>query len=351
MADQVERAQAGRDHGRITRPEAADIQQLPGEAEADAVRDGFLKGGVPSAIDLVSVLSEAGGMTLELGVGQLQQTMGNRAVQRLFQSSVLSSPTNLKVQRQQTYYVIGDRTLNVGGGAFLATLDALKPALMRSRIQGNWTLVISIHGSQNYIANSSHGVRGGRGSYDAAAIESIFANDAAFVEWRNRSGPNRVVLNACQASQALEGTIIRALSRPPQAGQPGQPAQGLGTGCRPSTSVETYEYNGRPVRTRRQFNLMPPADRPDLERTVRQLNTRWGYFGAPPVPDNEVLNYYFDVAPRGGWPVVRVSVERADTDIAFYNRGSNPAFHRVCTQGIGQLPERTSGAPRLRSGQ
>jgi hypothetical protein len=37
---------------------------------------------------------------------------------------------------------------------------------------------------------------------------------------------------------------------------------------------------------------------------ARALNTKWGYFGAPPVPDAEVLRYYFDEIPKGAWVLV-----------------------------------------------
>jgi len=239
------------------------------------------------------------------------------------------------------YYVVGDAGLNSGNGRFLRSLEDLRNALQPQRNAGTWTLVISIHGAEQFIANRSAAVRGGAGSYDAAAIRRIFGQNAAFVRWRDQFGPARVVLNACQVGVGLERAIIESLTRRGS----GQAVQGLGSGCRPSTEVLPYEYQNRPVSTRQQYSRLPPEVRDDMLNSLRVLNRRWGYFGAPPVQDADILSYYFDEPPLGAWVIVRVSKDRIDTDIPFYNRATHADFLRVCTAGVGTLRDHVPQAP------
>ena len=271
---------------------------------------------------------------------------GNK--QSLAETVTPSSTAMIQRQRRLAYYVIGDAGLNTGNGVFLNRLEQLRPRLMRLRWRYRWTLVVSIHGSQNFIANQTRALREGPGSYDAAAINRIFANNSDFVSWRNEYGPARIVLNACQVSSALEGVIINTITRP----ESGQPAQGLGTGCRPETITQIITHNGRDIRTRRQFDRIPSPDRRARTQQLQDLNKQWDYFGAPPVPNIQVLDYYFNEPPRCGWPVVRVTYERRRTSrpIPFYNRGQNPEFMRLCTQGVGELqPHRPTVPPPARS--
>lgn len=173
--------------------------------------------------------------------------------QSLAETVTPSPAAMIQRQRRLAYYVISDAGLNIGNGVFLNWLEQLCPRLMRLRWRHRWTLVVSIHSSQNFIANQTRALRGGPGSYDAAAINRIFAGNPRFVRWRDRYGPARIVLNSCQVSSALEGVIISAITRPGS----GQPAQGLGTGCRPETVTQFIAYDGRDLRTRRQINRIP----------------------------------------------------------------------------------------------
>ena len=251
---------------------------------------------------------------------------------------------------RQLYFVVGDRGLNSGNGVFVQRLEDIKPRLRRHRRSSDWTLVISIHGAQDFIASRVRALRGGRGSYDAAAVRRIFGQDRDFVRWRDQHGPSRLVLNACQVSVELERALIESLTRRGRGAR--QVAQGLGTGCRPSTDIREYHTRGRHIRTRAQYNRLPLDARTEMLGALRVLNRRWGYFGAPSVPDGMILEHYFNEEPLGAWAIVRVSHNRGDTNIRFHNRTSDPEFRRLCTQGVGTLREHVPGVPpAVRSGQ
>ena len=88
-----------------------------------------------------------------------------------------------------------------------------------------------------------------------------------------------------------------------------------------------------------------------------KLNNEFGYFGQPPVPNDQVVRYYFDVTPLGGWPVVEVGVghdQVQPTGIPFWNRSTGPKraeFNRLCERGIGKLPDRTPSRAAVTPGQ
>lgn len=252
-----------------------------------------------------------------------------------------STPGVPLIQRTQLeYFVVGDRGLNSGGGTFISSLPQIRVSLMRITEQRPWTLVISIHGSEDRICDLAHPTNPDQQCYDISRIQNIFG-DNQFSSWRQNNGPSRVVLNACQVSIGLERAIINALTRP----QSGQSAQGLGEGCRPSTEMITVNN----IHTRAQYNRLSDPDKQSFLDELRTLNSTWGYFGAPPVPEDQILNYYFDVVPRGEWVIVRVSKDRVDTEIPFYNRGNNSEFNRLCRRGIAPLRDHVPSAPTLRS--
>ena len=242
------------------------------------------------------------------------------------------------------YYVVGDRGLNAGSGTFVPTLEAMRDSLIQQTRQHLWTLVISIHGAQTCVAAQGGSVASptAPGTYNAEAITRVFNQHQPFVTWRAQNGPSHVVLNACQVNRVFEGVILSALLRPGSA----QQAQGLGSGCRPSTYTEQLIYNNRTIANRRQWRRFVPArERPGLLSMLNQLNQESGYFGAPSVPAAQVLHYYFDEEPLGGWPVVTVSVQRQGTGHAFFNRSANPRILQQCTGHMRALPRRTTIVP------
>ncbi|HEX8156720.1 MAG TPA: hypothetical protein VF526_04980 [Solirubrobacteraceae bacterium] len=74
---------------------------------------------------------------------------------------------------------MGDSTLNYGGGAFFTHLPAV-PAGLTTVIRPNeWTLVLSIHGAQDLVADVGEQVRTGEpDAYDATRVRSIFSTSA-----------------------------------------------------------------------------------------------------------------------------------------------------------------------------
>jgi hypothetical protein len=98
---------------------------------------------------------------------------------------------------------------------------------------------------------------------------------------------------------------------------------------------------------------MRAADRRAFLDQLQEWNSTYGYYGAPPVPDNQVLQYFFDEDPRRAWVIVEVGKKRRNgtlraTDIPFWNRATGAdatRFRQLCTQGIGRLRNRQSGVP------
>jgi hypothetical protein len=236
------------------------------------------------------------------------------------------------------YYVVGDTKLNSGHGIEVKDLEEMKAHLMKSRPEGEWQLVISIHGAEDVIATRGGNLknRQEKGVYEAADIRKLFGDDEAFKRWREAYGPTWTTLNACQVHQQFEAVIIQSFNKP----KTKQNAQGLGQGCRPATEIQQYYRKGSktPVTTRSQWKRLSKSEQRDLEGMLSELNKKFGYFGGPPVDESQLLRYYFDEPPKGGWPVVTVSYNRADTGISFYNRTQNARFlSEKCTEHLGPM--------------
>jgi hypothetical protein len=235
------------------------------------------------------------------------------------------------------------------GGAFLRTLRELPGRLKILKKENYWTLILRIHGEQTFLSNTTSSLVNMRNSatkketckklpdcYDDEKIKTKFG-EKSFQEWRNKYGPGRLVLNACQVQSPLEGALIALLLRPGAQ----QKAYGLGRTCRPDTTAYVVDY--KPPRMKRYLvinkritynKLSQDGKKVVVEKLRLELNAKYGYFGAPPVkPDAEtLLRYYFDELPKNRWAVVTVSKEKKDTDIPFYNRGDNPRFLDLCSE-------------------
>ena len=130
-------------------------------------------------------------------------------------------------------YVVRDPSIGVGG-PLVADLSALKASLMNRKDTGQWSLMLSIHGSGDRLAaQSPPDWQLNAVFYDGAKIKELFG-DKAFVDWRDKYGPQRVVLVACQVSQSFNQLVVDALSRSGK----GLLAGGLGPGCKPIASTQ-----------------------------------------------------------------------------------------------------------------
>lgn len=244
------------------------------------------------------------------------------------------------------YFVVGDKKLNSGNGIYAKNLEEMKKKLMKKRLKGEWRLVISIHGAENMIATRGGYLRdrSAKGAYEADDIQRLFGDDEDFTKWRDTYGPVWTTLNACQVHQKFEELIIKSFNRP----KAKQKAQGLGKGCRPETVTQQFIPSGskKPVVSRSQWRRLSKSEKKNLENTLLTLNKKFGYFGGPPVEKSQLLHYYFEEEPKGGWPVVTVSHNRADTGISFYNRTQNARFlSKQCTDHIGPLRRHQPTAP------
>ncbi len=137
---------------------------------------------------------------------------------------------------------------------------------------------------------------------------------------------------------------------------PTQSARGMGTNCKPLSDSQSYEYpSGTTITTRRQYQRLSASIKSDMESALSILNSKYGYYGASPVPNSQILDYYFDVDPPGRWAKVTVGIKQgdtvSDTDIPFWNRTIGPRsaeFRRLCDQGFGTLRPHTPRAPAVR---
>ena len=309
-------------------------------------------------------------------VARLQGTVGNHAVLELLRSGtpVASRPqpvvglaAGVVFQRdkakakgspakrttgggQQQVWVVRDRTIGLGGGVLVSDLADFKSRVMGTSDKDGWTLVLAIHGAEDRLgAQAPPDWQKNAVFYKAGDIEALFGKDAAFAKWRDEFGPTQLSLVSCQVSASFEKTLITNLTRPGDKGVR-QPGRGLGEGCKPISNAWSI---GEAPKTRRQYDKLDDIRKQKALDKLGELNQKWGYYGAPPVPDDQLLHYYYDEDPKGEWVTVEVQVDNGKhelkpTGIPYWNRTFGPdaaRFRRLCTQGVGTLKERESKAP------
>lgn len=248
------------------------------------------------------------------------------------------------------HVVVRDQGLDLGGGVLVSDLAAAKARLMQRRVDKLWTLVLAIHASENRLgAQAPPDWQKNAVFYDEAAIKSLFGGDSAFVGWRNQFGPSRVVLYGCQVTAAFEQTIADNLAR----GGKAPTAAGLGEGCKPQSTSVTFG-----VESRRAYDGLADVEKQKMLGEVQATNDTWGYYGGPPVPRDQVLDYLFKGPKVGWWPKVEVIVKQSDDSFApanppipYWNRLSNSTFLSQCTNAVGNLRQHTPQAPTMREGE
>jgi hypothetical protein len=255
----------------------------------------------------------------------------------------------------QQLYAVRDKGLQLGG-VLVQDLEEFKRKVMSTKIETDWTLVLAIHGSEDRLgAQAPPDWQKDAKFYEAAKIEQLFNKDKDFVKWRDRYGPTGLSLVACQVSASFEGTLIANLTRA-GAGHQRQPARGLGAGCKPIATAQ--KLLDAPA-TRAGFDKLPATKRQSIIEKLEALNTKWGYYGAPPVPEDQILHYYYDEEPNGEWVQVEVMVGKEHdvaklrkTGIPFWNRTFGPdaaEFRKLCSQGVGELKrEHTPAVPPVK---
>jgi hypothetical protein len=250
----------------------------------------------------------------------------------------------------QQVYVVRDKGLQLGG-TLVSDLEEFKRKVMATKIEADWTLVLSMHGSEERLgAQAPPDWQKNAIFYEASNIETLFNGDKDFVKWRDRYGPTFLSLVSCQVSASFEGTLISNLTR---SGSKRQEKRGLGEGCKPIATAQTLIAAPK---TRAEFDKLPQDKRNAIRTQLSELNKVWGYYGAPPVPDDQVVHFYYDEEPKGEWVQVEVMVgkghtvdELKKTGIPYWNRttGDKAAeFRRLCDQGVGKLKrEHTPAVP------
>lgn len=245
------------------------------------------------------------------------------------------------------YFVVGDPKLNSGNGTYVEDLEAMKKKLMTLRLNGDWRLVISMHGAEDVVAAKGGSLksRDVPGVYDSDAMRKLFADDKSFTDWRDKYGPTWTVMNSCQVNKPFETVLVTSFNK---AGA-NQKTHGLGQDCRPETNIYTLtDARNRDVKTRQHYDKLSTPEKESIRKSLVEMNQKVGYFGSPPVPEALVLDYYFDEEPKGGWPVVTISFKRVNQEgWAFYNRTNNPEFLKTCSEHRGRMRGHTATAPNV----
>lgn len=280
--------------------------------------------------------------TVDSAIAQRKPKVAKKSGKPKTKKKVKPAPAEAKGTMQQVY-VVRDKRLYLGG-TLVNDLKEFKRKVMATKIGTDWTLVLSIHGSEELLAaQSGPNWKKNATFYKEADIKTLFNGDKNFVAWRDQYGPTQLSLVSCQVSASFEGTLISNLTRA-GAGNKRQPKRGLGAGCKP---IATAVKLGDAPETRAKFEKLAQDKQDAIREKLRKLNNEWGYYGAPPVADDQVVNFYYDEEPKGEWVTVEVMVgtghtveELEKTGIPFWNRTTGDKateFRRLCDQGIGTL--------------
>ena len=135
------------------------------------------------------------------------------------------------------HIVVRDRGLDLGGGILVSDLEAAKTQMMTKREAGAWTLVLSIHASQDRLgAQSPPNWQANAKFYDASAVNSLFGGDPNFVKW----------------TPAIDDTGLL----PVKTGSISRQSNGVGTSCgpKPCTVTRPASYGGWRRRNSRRWH-------------------------------------------------------------------------------------------------
>jgi hypothetical protein len=312
-----------------------DIAFAPGEFSP-----GSLEGRRLIAHELTHVIQQNSSRTPSI---QRDEKKGQEPAQ---QPAPQAAPAQQEAGSAYYHIVVRDKDLDLGGGVLVDDLAAAKKTLLKRKVDKPWTLVLSIHASENRLgAQSGPNWQDRAVFYDEAAIKALFGGDNAFVAWRNQFGPSQVVLYGCQVTAAFEQTITDNLTR----GGKASAAHGLGEGCKPQSTRVTFG-----VETRAAYDALAEDEKAKMLGEVQKTNDTWGYYGGPPVPRDKVIDYLFKGPMPGWWPKVEVIVKTGDKylptnpPIPYWNRLSSSQYLQHCTHAVGNLREHKPSAPTMR---
>ena len=191
-----------------------------------------------------------------------------------------------KAKANNLHFVVGDKSLGLGGSVFVATMEDLKAELMKTSLTGGeWTLSITMHGAEKFFGLSGGDVTGGITATDPRAysdsrVRKIFG-DTKFQTWRKAHGPKRINLLSCQVGPDLENTFLQLVQHPTSK----QKAVGLGEGCllvltRVDTTVALPGSKDIvPLRTREQYKKLEASEKSRVDKWLTELNGKYGYNG------------------------------------------------------------------------
>ena len=244
-------------------------------------------------------------------------------------------PVKSKAKANNLHFVVGDKSLSLGGSVFVATMEDLKAELMKTSLTGGeWTLSITMHGAEKFFGLSGGDVTGGISATDPRAysdsrVKKIFG-DTKFQTWRKSHGPKRINLLSCQVGPDLENLFLQLVQHPTSK----QKAVGLGEGCllvltRVDTTVALPGSKDIvPLTTREQYKKLEASEKSRVDKWLTELNDKYGYNGAK-VKAAELVDFYFDVAPEGSWLTLEVLVPSRKR-IPALNRQANDVFINEC---------------------
>ena len=203
--------------------------------------------------------------------------------------------------------------------------------------KGTWNLAIEIHGDENGFALSGGEATSGEATYDKAKVKSIFGIKE-FERWRKKYGPMEISLLSCQASRALQQTLIDLIKNPKSK----QRAVGLKRGCLVRPALQTFSWNEKDITERKQYDKLSEEGKSFIEEKIKQENKTYGYMGNKK-DAKHVLDYYFDIDPKGRWVSISVVVPGKKQDVPWLSRPSDSDFIDKC-QGS-ELKGRTRRLP------
>jgi hypothetical protein len=234
-----------------------------------------------------------------------------------------------KIKSKNLYFVIGDKSLNVGGGEFLPDLEALRDGLLKTDVTGEWTLTLTMHGAETFFGKSAGDVTGGLketdpGAYNKSRVQKIFG-DKKFRAWRDSHGPTRINLLSCQIGRDLEAAFLQLILTPGSS----QTAVGLGEGCILFNTPMAATLNNRHIHTRQEYDKLSQTDKDTVFKFLEEANNTYGYNGKK-VSSKAILDYYFDVAPEGLWVKVEI-LTKGNHRIPYLTRQQSTIFIDECT--------------------